>query len=526
MIVRNEMAATKRLVLILGVFLALAALPNAVQAMSVQEEIDTGKKIDAQIMKENKLYPDETAQKEMEQYGQKLAKYVKRTQIPYHFKILKDNEFNAFSIPGGYVYFTDRLWNVLRKDERIGVIGHEITHVDKRHAIDAISKQQTRQTILAVILAATKAGDIWNNVASVAEQMYTLKYSRTDEEQADYGSVDLCMKAGYNPAGILLAMYKIKRFEDESGGAPPKIFSDHPPTKERLQYLKQLLVSKGIAVPEENVETASTPNKLGDVTSVNGDTVTFTSDKPLKIGDMVWLMREGWDSHYEKRTGVPAARGMVITTGQAPTAKVWVIKSAKPTQPTNGMGVYAPPVPAQEKGIGSFTLDASVAHMRMDQKPQMLERLLAIQPVWNKDYSQLVNKPVGYLVVTDPTSATGYVAVQDQDYSYAPMETNSPLVKLDDPDHERWIGPIVSIGRSGATIEVKTSRALDKSKTYEVLYPAWDKEDTYKKRIIGTAKLQSTDHKIVLKITDFSGGFSINDVQNGFDVYELKQEAK
>lgn len=523
------MSNMKRLFIVVGMFLALGTLPRVAQAMSVQDEIDTGKKIDIQIMKENRLYSDEKAQKEMDDYGQKLAKYVSRPQIPYHFKILKDNDFNAFSIPGGYVYFTDRLWNVLRKDERIGVIGHEITHVDRRHAIDAMSKQQTRQTILTILLAATKAGDIWGNVAGVAEQMYSLKYSRGDEQQADYGSVDLCTKAGYNPAGILLAMYKIQRFEAESGGAPPKIFSDHPPTKERLQYLKQLLASKGVTVPAENIETVATPNKIGEVSAANTDSITFTSSQPLKAGDIVWVMREGWDSRYEKHTGVPIARALVTAAGQTPTAKVWQIHSAKPVAVTKGMGVYAPPIPSPERGIGTITsasLQASVGRLRLDAKPQLLERLFAAQPVWNKDYSHLVNENVGYLVVTDPANESGYVGVQQADYSYAPLETNSVLRKVDDPDQDNWVGPIVSMGRSGATIEIKTTKPLDKTKTYEVLYPAWGKDDTYKKRIIGTAKLDSTSPKIVLKMSIFSAGFSMNNLQNGFDVYEQKQEPK
>ncbi len=242
------------------------------------------------------------------------------------------------------------LWDVLRKDERIGVLGHEITHVDERHAIDAISKQQKRQTILTIILMATKAGDIWGNVAGLAEQMYTLKYSRGDEERADFGAVDLCQKAGYNPAGILLAMYKIKRFEDEAGGAPPKIFSDHPPTKERLEYLKQLLASKGIPVPQENVETVNMPGRIGDVTSVAGNGITFTSSKPLKTGDTVWVMREGWDYYYEKHTAVPAARAVVTAGATTVTANVSMIPSTKKVQITNGMGVYAPPAPALDEG--------------------------------------------------------------------------------------------------------------------------------------------------------------------------------
>ncbi len=97
-----------RLIVVALVFAcALGAAPRAAVAFSVQEEIDLGKKIDAEIMKENRLDPDGQAQKEINEYGQKLAKYVSRPQIPYHFKILKDEEFNAFSVPGGYVYFTE-----------------------------------------------------------------------------------------------------------------------------------------------------------------------------------------------------------------------------------------------------------------------------------------------------------------------------------------------------------------------------------------------------------------------------------
>lgn len=519
------MVTMKRLLLAVGLLVAIG-LPRAAIAMSLQEEIDLGRKIDAQIMKDNRLYTDDKAQKEIDEYGQKLAKYVSRPQIRYHFKILKDEELNAFSIPGGYVYFTSRLWGVLRKDEQIGVVAHEIMHIDRRHGIDAMSKQQTRRTILAVLLAATKAGNIWGDVAGVAEQMYSLKYSRGDEQQADFGAVDFCQKTGYNPAGILLAMYKIQRFENEAGGAPPKIFSDHPPTKERLDYLKQLLARKGVPVPAENVQTAVTPNRIGDVISSSGNTMTFTSTKPLKTGDIVWVMREGWDTRYEKRTGVPSARGVVTATGTSVTAQVSLIPSTKKAQVTKGMGVYAPPLPTPEKGVGkiaSSSLQEAVGRMQFAAKPAMLDRLFAVQPVWNSENTQLVNENVGYLIVTSPASESGYVGVQQSKYSYAPMAANSVLVSVQDPDQARWIGPVISIGRGSASIEVSTTAKLDKSKTYDVLYPAWSKDDTYAKRVVGTARFDSADRKIVLKIAQFAAGYGIDAVRIGFDVYEQKK---
>lgn len=516
-------------VVALLVALAVGTVPRAAVAVSLKDEIDLGRKIDVQILKDNQLYADDKAQKEMDDYGQKLAKFVGRPRIPYHFKILRDDNFNAFSVPGGYVYFTDHLWNVLRKDERIGVIGHEITHVDQRHAIDAMLKQQKRQTILAVLLAATRASNILNNVAGMAEQIYTLKYSRGDEQQADYGAVNLCQKAGYNPAGILLSIYKIKRFETESGGAPPKIFSDHPPTRERLQYLTQLLTSKGIAVPAEKVETVVTPNRIGEVVTTGPDTMTFTSSKPLKTGDIVWVMRDGWDFYYEKQSAVPAARGVVTSGGQSPSARVWLIPSTKKVQIVKGMGTYAPPLPALEKGVGSLmpiSPQAIIGKLQFSATPPMLDRLLAVQAVWNKDNTQLTNDNAGYLIVTNPSSATGYLSIQRPKYSYAPMESGSVLVKVNDPNEQRWIGPVVSIGRSGATIEVTTNAKLDQSKTYDVLFPAWNKDDIYAKRVVGTAKPESVTGKLVLKMVGFVGGWSMADIQNGFDVYEQAPEPK
>jgi len=59
-----------------------------------------------------------------------------------------------------------------------------------------------------------------------------------------------------------------------------------------------------------------------------------------------------------------------------------------------------------------------------------------------------------------------------------------------------------------------------------VLYPGWSKDDTYKKRIVGTAKLDSTSPKVVLRMTGFTGGWSVADLQNGFDVYEQRQGSK
>lgn len=518
----SAISSVRRYLTLLLTLLLLGAAA-ASYAVTLQEEIDLGRKIDVEILKQMPLSSDDEAQKQINEYGQKLVKNVQRPDIKYHFKVLKDDDLNAFSIPGGYIYFSQRLWDVLNKDEQIGVLGHEIVHVDRRHALDAISKQQRRQIWLAVLLGAVGANQNIGQIAGLAESLYTLKYSRGDERQADEFGVDLVAKAGYNPAGLLLAMRKIKRFEDERGGAPPKIFSSHPPTKERLNYLAELLRKRGIAVPGEQVKDVANPYKIGTVTDIKGDTAFFTSSKPLQVGDVVWLMGNGWDYNYENKTSVPIARAIIKSAGATYSAGVRQMPTAKKGEIAKGIGVYDPPKPQLPAGIGRLEPVGGKAgllgKLAVDKQLSKFDRLLAVQTVWDKKLANLAAGNVGYLVIREPASPTGYVAAGRKEHSYSPMSDGAVLVELTDPHQARWIGPIISLGRSGETIEVMPIRPVANDKVYEVAAPAWG-EDGYEKRVVGKARLSSTSGKIVLRMSGYLNGWSMDDIQNGFDVYE------
>lgn len=514
---------TRRVLLVLAVFLLLLAAAARTLAVSLQDEIDLGKKLDVEILKQTPLCNDDDAQKQMTEYGQKLAKNVRRPEIKYHFKVLSEDDLNAFSTPGGYVYFSEKLWNVLNKDERIGVIAHEIVHVDRRHALDAISKQQRRRLWLTVLLVGVGANQTVGGLASLAESMYTLKYSRADEQQADEVGVELTQKAGYNPAGLLLAMRKIKRFEDERGGTQPKIFSSHPPTKERLDYLEAMLQKKGVTVPGAQVKDIANPYKIGVVTAVNGETIEFTSSKALQPGDVVWAMAFGWDYKYENKTAVPIARAVVKSAGTTYSARVWTMSTAKDGELKKGINIYGPPDPQPPVSIGTIEpiagQESTIGRLHADKPLGKFDRLLAVNPVWDREYTKLVNSAVGYLVIRNPDSPTGYVSASRYKFSYAPMSSGAALVPAKDPDQARWVGPIVSIGRGGETLEVLPVRTVSDKTVYDVLAPVWG-DETYAKRTVATARLHSQDGKIVLKVTGYSPGWAIQNIQNGFDVYE------
>ncbi|MHB9035467.1 MAG: M48 family metalloprotease [Armatimonadota bacterium] len=521
---RTNMLAC-RFMIVVGILAAMSITAAPAVATTLDEEIDLGKKIDAEILKEYPQINDDAELKRIDEWGQKLVKgsSVRRPQIEYHFRILKQNDLNAFSTPGGYVYFSSHLWDVLQPDERKGVIAHEIVHSDRRHALDAMSKAQRRSIILGVLLGALNASRTVGDITSIANNLYTLKYSRGDERQADEIGTQLMQEAGYNPAGLLLSMRKINRFQAESGGEPPKILSNHPPTKERLDYLTALLKKMGVPIPPENIKDIPNPNKVGGVTSITGNNVQFSSSKKLQTGDIVWLMGQGWDYRYENHIEVPIARGIVTSASNAYTAQITLVPTTKPNQVSSGTGVYALPAPEPVNGVATMQPIGDLGKIVSKSTLSKLERLLAVQQVWDNEANKVINGNAGYAIITNPQSSTGYVAVTQPRYAYAPVAAGSVLVKLTDPDAKRWVGPIISIGRGGGTIEVLPSRALDPRKTYEVAYPAWNPKDKYENRVVGTAKLSSSSGKIVMQMLTYMPGYGISNIQTGFDVYEEPQ---
>jgi len=505
----------------------LAVMPCIALATTLQEELDLGKKVDAQITKQTPLSGDLEEVKEMDRVGQLIAKHVRRPEIPYTFRILDEgDELNAFSIPGGFVYFSERMWDTLSPDERAGVLAHEIAHIDGRHAIDAMSKAQRKSILTAVILIALNANQTWGDVAGLANNLSNLRYSRGDERDADTRAVQLSQEAQLNPAGILLAMRKIKRTQDEKGGQPPKILSTHPPTNERITYLESLLGQMSVPIPPENVKVKAGPTPVGRVIGVSKSEIQVTATSDIKVGDVIWPAAPGWDYRYENKTLVPVARAVVTSAGPGVAARYIPFSTAETDGVKRDMDVIMPAQPAKIDSLGAFERisGAGIGKLPANAQFTRFDRLLAHQPVWNRDKEKLEYEPVAYLVVTDPANPTGYAIANRAKYAYAPADDGGLLTRLADPDSLRWVGPVVSVGRGSRAVEVMPTRKLESEKSYELVRPAWKTDEPYSSRVVGVAAYRPEGSKQVLAIASWTPGWSIASVSNGFDIYEKAEE--
>ena len=156
---------------------------------------------------------------------------------------------NAFAIPGGYVYSTRQLVSLMNNEaELAAVLGHEVGHVAARHSQRRQATAQ-KNTLIGgglAILSSILLGDsgIGNTLSRgflQGSQLLTLKFSRTQELQADDLGIQYLTKAGYDPKamGTVLASLAAQNGLDAQlqgrDARMPEWASTHPDPASRVQ---------------------------------------------------------------------------------------------------------------------------------------------------------------------------------------------------------------------------------------------------------------------------------------------------
>jgi len=234
------------------VFLLIAFLLLNFHSFSAERDLDKeqklGKKLSENIEKKYEVIEDLNQNSLITEIGNKLAEASEMKEMKFHFRILKEDGPNAFSIPGGYIYVTYDLFDYVQSDNELaGILAHEIAHIVHNHALKQTrdNTKYTLLTILAVLL--TREPDV-----GVLGKLTTItllnQYSREYEEEADLTAIDLLIKTGYNPVGFLTFLERLYAREMFKPEVNLGIFQTHPDTENRINYVRNKLIEKGIDI--------------------------------------------------------------------------------------------------------------------------------------------------------------------------------------------------------------------------------------------------------------------------------------
>ncbi len=187
----------------------------------------------------------------VEQVGRKIAVQSSLSNASGDFTIslLNSPVNNAFAIPGGYVYVTRQLTALMNSEaELAGVLGHEVGHVAAQHG-QRRQKAATRNSILGVlgqVLVGAVAGDsavggLLQRGIGTGAQLLTLRFSRTQEYEADDLGIRYLSSAGYDPRALSDTLASLARqnaldarLKGTQSGVP-EWASTHPDPASRVQ---------------------------------------------------------------------------------------------------------------------------------------------------------------------------------------------------------------------------------------------------------------------------------------------------
>lgn len=149
---------------------------------------------------------------------------------------------NAFALPDHSIVVTDDLIALAEHpDELVGVLAHEIAHIEHNHIMKNIIRSVGAGIFFDVVFGGAGMGQM---VAIASVNLASLRYSRGDETDADLRGLDYLDAAGIDTAGLARLFDRFAEQErppteseeeadGERSGGFPTMLSSHPATAER-----------------------------------------------------------------------------------------------------------------------------------------------------------------------------------------------------------------------------------------------------------------------------------------------------
>ncbi len=263
----NHLSHTKKGGLTRRDFLCLSSMAAAGYVFGCATDPVTGKKQfmlvseDTEIQIDRQYSPlqfstdygevqDSQLNRYVSQVGNKMAASSHRPHMPYSFRVVNATYVNAYAFPGGSIAATRGIMLSLDNEaELAALLGHELGHVNARHAAEQMSKGQLTQALVGGIsvLAGTQSaalGDLADQLGQISAGALLASYSRDNEREADALGMQYMVGAGYGSAGFIGLMEMLNSMSKHKSTTVDLLFATHPMSQERYDTAVQTANTK------------------------------------------------------------------------------------------------------------------------------------------------------------------------------------------------------------------------------------------------------------------------------------------
>jgi len=213
------------------------------EAEAIQAEYQAGRDLAQALAGEVPSENEPTLVNAVQEWGARLADRVNNKHRRFTFSVLVSSDANAFALPGGFIFITRALLELCHSapDEIAFVLGHEIGHVLRKHALD---RMLVNSVIHTAVRAVPAAGLVRSHLGGLVVELLSKGYSQDQEFDADILGVRLARSAGFEPTAGMRLLSRLRDCSVEPS-ALGTYFSSHPPFSTRIQNLRRFLGTPG-----------------------------------------------------------------------------------------------------------------------------------------------------------------------------------------------------------------------------------------------------------------------------------------
>ena len=166
------------------------------------------------------------------------ANNIERDSLKVH--IVKNSQVNAFAMPDNHLVVYSGLIEASKNEQALlGVLGHEMAHIEKNHVMKKLSKE-----IGFSVLVSMATGANGSQIAEVLNTLTSSAYDRSLEREADMESVRYMLKAKIDPRPFADFMYDLSL--DNEMHKYTYLITTHPEAEDRAKYILNYLKGKKI----------------------------------------------------------------------------------------------------------------------------------------------------------------------------------------------------------------------------------------------------------------------------------------
>jgi Zn-dependent protease with chaperone function len=217
----------------------------AVSRIPVEWEQKLGESAYRDFLTHQEVMKDGPAVTALGEMMQRLTEQIPDSPYKFEVTVVKSDLVNAFALPGGYVVvFTGLMKKAESGEEVAGVLSHELNHVLQRHGLERIVKNLGLLTVVAIVFGDQQG--LVGIMKQLGVELFTLKFGREQETEADLTGLQLLQRAKIDPSGMIRFFERLS--EKDQGRM--EWLSTHPMSTARAERLKAELASLPKRTPE------------------------------------------------------------------------------------------------------------------------------------------------------------------------------------------------------------------------------------------------------------------------------------